>query len=379
MNIIYLHGFNSDGNGSTATKLKEVYGKLLLTPSYDYANPDKAYKTINKFLIENATINTVLVGTSLGGFWANKFAQKFGLPVVLVNPALNPAETTKQFIGENKNFSTGKVVYYTKENAEVYKKYMDKINPETKRTTILSINDKIINYKFAEKILKESKIVYEKKEGHQFNNIDKIVFAIDEQLTEYVNNLSAKILNEHVINLLPKDITAKEHYADEVYSMLQKAYSKIGGLAGNGFSSVDDMIHNIDMWKLVKKDGKIIACVMYRNKAGRKGVAGATDGSADGKRAFAQLQNDDFSSGRSYIELSGPFLAFNNSRIPSFEKYVIPFEKVSKLLGKTIEKPSPDDEEVLKYPNFKDAFYRRMIGGEWHTKLLVGKSGNTFY
>jgi len=46
-------------------------------------------------IIEDKDI--VLVGTSLGGFWAHFFGYEFNLPVVIMNPSINPSVTLKRY------------------------------------------------------------------------------------------------------------------------------------------------------------------------------------------------------------------------------------------------------------------------------------------
>jgi hypothetical protein len=98
-------------------------------------------------------------------------------------------------------------------------------------------------------------------------------------------------LVEHVENLSSSE--AKEKYVDEVWQILQDSYKYCGGIHGSGFKSKQDMIDNVPFWKLQKKGGKIVACVMYKDKGGRKMVALGSDGSAEGKKAVKQFIFDD--------------------------------------------------------------------------------------
>jgi hypothetical protein len=47
--------------------------------------------------------------------------------------------------------------------------------------------------------------------------------------------------------------------------MIQKAYADQGGMHGSGFKSPEDMVKNIPMWKLSKKDGKVTSVAMYKD------------------------------------------------------------------------------------------------------------------
>lgn len=94
-------------------------------------------------------------------------------------------------------------------------------------------------------------------------------------------------LTEKFINLIgEKDIEKKREYADRVWDILQRSYAKIGGIKGSGFKSKEDMIKNIPFWKIMKSNGKVIAVKLYKDKNGRKSVAGGTDGSKEAKLKF---------------------------------------------------------------------------------------------
>jgi hypothetical protein len=183
------------------------------------------------------------------------------------------------------------------------------------------------------------------------------------------------ILNERYINAL--DTETKKLYADEVWDILQKSYASIGGIKGSGFDSKEDMIQNIPFWKLVKKNGKIVAVFLYKDSNGRKMVALGTDGSKEGKEALTQLTKGDLQQGRSYSEISGKYLSFViNNFSGDLKKYLVKPEDAAKILGKELTYPVPDsDPELELHPGFKDYLYSREIGGHPHTKLMIGTSG----
>jgi len=187
------------------------------------------------------------------------------------------------------------------------------------------------------------------------------------------------ILNEKFVNLLHDD-PKKQQYADEVKSLLDKSYASVGGIHGSGFRDKDDMIKNIPMWKLKKHQGKVVAAAMYKDKGGRKAVAIATDGTEHGKRGASDIMSDDLRTGRAYGEKSSKSLSFIKKHLGAEElkKHVVPYHEVHHHLDRDdeIRKPPEDDPEIVRHPEYKDHFYQRKIGGEWHTKLMLGKPGN---
>ena len=185
-------------------------------------------------------------------------------------------------------------------------------------------------------------------------------------------------LEERFINLLPHHEVEKQNHAKHVHDMLTKSYADQGGIQGSGFENPESMVKKIPMWKLHKSDGKIRAAALYKDKTGRKRVAIATDGSDEGKKAAAQIMVDDLRQGRSYGETSGKSLSFMKKNAGEhLKKHVKTFDEASKISGDELRKPPSDDPDVQRHPEYKDHFYQRKIGDEWHTKLMVGTHGKT--
>ncbi len=193
-----------------------------------------------------------------------------------------------------------------------------------------------------------------------------------------VSFIEYRLMNEGFHNFLPSDIDKKNSHAKEVFDMVQKSYADQGGIKGSGFNSPEDMVKNIPMWKLSKKDGKVNAAALYKDTQGRKRVSTSTDGSDAGRKAAGDIIVNDLKQQRAHMEVSGKSLSFLKKLMPikdhlhSFESA----EKFHKSRGDTITRPSEDDKEVIRHPELKDHFYSRNIGGETHTKVMLGTQGN---
>lgn len=83
-----------------------------------------------------------------------------------------------------------------------------------------------------------------------------------------------EFLQEHFVNLLPNHEVEKRKWAPIVKSLLDQSYSSIGGIHGSGFSSEEDMIKNIPMWKIKLHQGKPVAVSMYKDKHRSKNGCG---------------------------------------------------------------------------------------------------------
>jgi hypothetical protein len=180
-------------------------------------------------------------------------------------------------------------------------------------------------------------------------------------------------ISERFVNVFKPN--EKQPHAQEVFDMIQTSYASIGGMKGSGFNSPEDMIAKIPFWKLVRKDNKIVAGSMYKDKSGRKRVAVFTNGETNGKAGLAMIMKEDFA--RAYFEVSKASLGFmvKTLGVSFVKKYAKTLDQVADRLDDDVELlPVPkDDLHLSKFPELKDFFYQRELGGTNHTKIMLGK------
>lgn len=88
--ILNIHGYGGDPRNAACGALSAL-GCDIVSPAIDYdaQTPDAVMAGLRGAIAEDRDIG-VIVGTSLGGFFAAVLAAETGLPVMLVNPALLP-------------------------------------------------------------------------------------------------------------------------------------------------------------------------------------------------------------------------------------------------------------------------------------------------
>ncbi|MAZ56774.1 hypothetical protein CL653_03210 [bacterium] len=167
------------------------------------------------------------------------------------------------------------------------------------------------------------------------------------------------------INAFQKDEELRHRYKDQVWEMLNNAYASIGGVKGNGFNSPDDMVKNIGMWKMVRKNDKIVAVTLYKDKKGRKSVASATDGTPLGKASLAKMIRDEFNHSRSYAEISDKLYYFARKAVSDdvFDAARIPAKQAKSV-----------DNRIRLIPG-EDFWYYRKIGDDLIKKMMLGSLG----
>jgi predicted esterase YcpF (UPF0227 family) len=118
--IVYLHGFCSSPASWKSQLLAEEMARRgmaaqFVCPQLSWV-PDEAVASVSR-LIEQAGGPVTLVGSSLGGHYANHLAEKHGLNAVLINPAAVDCLDLLDFIGEHANFHSGECFTFTEAHA----------------------------------------------------------------------------------------------------------------------------------------------------------------------------------------------------------------------------------------------------------------------
>ena len=83
--IVYLHGLESETNCSKVKYLRKL-GHTVFNPPMDYKSKDCFKHTLH--LIEMFKPDLIM-GSSMGGYFAYEIGKHFDVPVVLLNPALH--------------------------------------------------------------------------------------------------------------------------------------------------------------------------------------------------------------------------------------------------------------------------------------------------
>lgn len=90
MDILNIHGYHGTPKNAAYAALQANGCGDITSPEIDYDNvpPESLYSQLRTVAAEKNV--GLIVGTSLGGFYAAVLAADLGLPVILVNPCLMP-------------------------------------------------------------------------------------------------------------------------------------------------------------------------------------------------------------------------------------------------------------------------------------------------
>jgi predicted esterase YcpF (UPF0227 family) len=107
--LLYIHGLNSSALSKKATQLTALMQRLGLSEQLRvpelHHHPRQAIAQLESAISELG--RPLLVGSSLGGYYATHLADRHGLKAVLINPAVNPHQLFDGFLGTQTNLYSG--------------------------------------------------------------------------------------------------------------------------------------------------------------------------------------------------------------------------------------------------------------------------------
>ena len=175
--ILYIHGFNSSPASEKAQQFQsfcQQHGNVdIVIPELSH-DPEQALSQLQR-LIENAAGNIhLLVGSSLGGYYATWLSEKYNCRAALVNPAVSPVKNLgEEFLGTQKNYYSGIEYEFTREYA-LFLDTLD-INPVTSPENFLLLvqtGDEVLDYHLAVERYQGSVQIVQKGGSHRFEEFE---------------------------------------------------------------------------------------------------------------------------------------------------------------------------------------------------------------
>lgn len=104
--LVYLHGFRSSPRSSKAVMTEEAVKALSNSDSpiewycpQLLASPQESMNMVTSYIDSSKSDRIIVIGSSLGGFYANYLAEKYGCKAVVLNPAVYAARELAPHVG----------------------------------------------------------------------------------------------------------------------------------------------------------------------------------------------------------------------------------------------------------------------------------------
>lgn len=164
MKIVYFPGFGGSEKSNTFLKILSIYpdSQAII---YNNTNADKAFFEIENQLKNVSTEINLIIGQSLGGFWAEYFAIKHNKKLILINPSFEPFKSLSKYNVSPKELNS-------------FKKFRIVEKTSAPISIILSKNDTVVDPKPV--LEKYNTLKFKYVEGdHIFTHYDFLLKEID--------------------------------------------------------------------------------------------------------------------------------------------------------------------------------------------------------
>ena len=151
--ILYIHGFNSAPESKKASQLTSVMqqmglGEQLRVPALHH-HPRQAIAQLEAAIGELGS--PLLVGSSLGGYYATWLAERHGLKALLVNPAVSPHRMFDGYLGTQTNLYSGETWELTHDHVNALAELEVPAPRDPQRIQVwLQTADETLDYRYAE-------------------------------------------------------------------------------------------------------------------------------------------------------------------------------------------------------------------------------------
>lgn len=173
--LLYLHGFLSSPLSQKAQQTinyceQTGLGKFIKVPTLG-SGPAQAIAQLKSILDAHDRGNIMLMGSSLGGYYATYLSEFYNAPAVLINPAVRPFEHWEKHIGRHKNYYTEEIHTITKEHiTELENFYVEELSNPDNIMALVQTGDETLDYRLAVEKFADAQCIVRAGGDHSYEN-----------------------------------------------------------------------------------------------------------------------------------------------------------------------------------------------------------------
>ncbi len=182
ISILYLHGFKSSPQSVKAQQSQAFFAQHYPEVSFHCPQlpnaPVEAIKLLENIINAHPEQNWLLMGSSLGGYYATYMAEKFGLKAAIINPAVKPYELLVDYLGEQENMYTQEKFFVDQQHIAQLKAIMCTKITKKLYLVMAQTGDEVLDYQQAVDKYKNSQLIVQQGGDHSFIDYQKMLAPI---------------------------------------------------------------------------------------------------------------------------------------------------------------------------------------------------------
>ncbi|MBX2809217.1 MAG: alpha/beta hydrolase [Cellvibrionaceae bacterium] len=178
--LLYIHGFLSSPLSAKAQLVKQWLHQQR--PDIDFLcpqlspYPDDCYQCLTA-LIARTPGSIYLMGSSMGGFWATCLAERYDLPAVLINPAVDVLELMPAYMDQTlKNYHHQATYWLTASHLQQLSRYAAaSVLRKSNYWLVVQTGDRVLDYQRALEKYRQCKHTVEPGGDHSFQGFERYI------------------------------------------------------------------------------------------------------------------------------------------------------------------------------------------------------------
>jgi len=191
--LLYLHGFLSSPQSKKAQQTIKYcqqigMGDFINTPSLG-SGPAETIAQLQSIVEAHGREKLVLMGSSLGGFYATYLSEFYQAPAVLINPAVRPFEHWEKHIGEHKNYYSDEVHVVTKSHInELRNLFVNELTNPDNIMALVQTGDETLDYRLAVEKFEKAHCLVREGGNHSYEDYESELPMIFEFLLSRIGH-----------------------------------------------------------------------------------------------------------------------------------------------------------------------------------------------
>lgn len=172
INILYIHGFNSSPLSMKAELTRNFFAKNY--PEINFhcpqiaSSPHSAVAQLKAIITLKPQATWLLIGSSLGGYFASYLAETYQAKAVLINPAVKPFELMEGYLGEQVNPYTNEYYQVKAQHIVELKMLEQKKISNNNYLVMVQTGDEVLDYQQAVEKYRQCQLAIVQGGDHSF-------------------------------------------------------------------------------------------------------------------------------------------------------------------------------------------------------------------
>ena len=149
--------------------------------------PEQAIGQLTDMINQHADDYWLLVGSSLGGYFATYLSEQYQLRAVLINPAIKPYELLADYLGQQQNPYTGEQFWVTQAHMQQLKLLERAKITEKNYLVMVQMGDEVLDYRLAQEKFSQANLIVQPDGDHSFINFEQMLPTVAQFLHLSVN------------------------------------------------------------------------------------------------------------------------------------------------------------------------------------------------